>query len=473
MNIVDTLQSFSNTASMAALVSPELSDIIKAIETRDIEKVDCLLKQTPQPFSHDKLIYSFVDNFTPELADVFKNNGFIFKYLTHISKRVEVPETVWAWVQHNNQQHDDSIFNWAQRMWASEPLSNSTQRRSACNFLALCPKRDLTFLQKVTDVFHTNNPSLWNDQDWNFLRSFTEQQWLQRFKNEAGEDGILTTAMQGENSQTQLNQIAKVFETLPNCAKAFNQHYNTNATDYVDIVDLFSSPAGIKQSAAYKSLSIEQQKQFYDTLQETYGGNCGSDIYSLQYQKLLGMMPEDFFLRRFGNFESSEVANFITNVHPSFHNIFQLTHTLSPLHVFVQDCSVLLQLDPSLGAQLAECFHDGSILQKWFDDLEPSSFQAILNRFPEISHWKDNKGNTLAHWYTVHCALDEEIINVFIAHPHLLEANTSGFTVRDIVQKDVYNGAVNQSVLNLLEQKILNIHLSTVTTEKKGTKRKM
>lgn len=462
MNITEILQPFSgvNPLPFAA------DELHEAIKNNDCALVDHLLTTAKKHVFTSENIVHFITHYTEHLADVFEKHGFKYAELPDVASLVEIPSTVWERaMRRNHKTRNEAWFNSATKTFNGNS-HNSVQRWSALNLVqvhcAQHPKHIFQFLRNVGESFEKGFGG-WTARELNYLKTFSQEQWLKVLDSDMCDKSL-------KGKPEKLKNLNSIFQHLPECAAAFTQQYTHINTQYQEIVHSFSSPAGIQGSVAYNRLSEIGKEDFVSYLEEQYGDPGISNHMAPTYKHLLGMNEEDFFLRRFERFDYDSLSQEIMKTNPNFNSIFHNQCALSALHALFENPETILTLDPKLGPQLAECLNDGVVMDQWlFHGDTANTIGETFKRFPDIVQWKDNKGNNIAHWYSVNQVFDENLLAVFCKHPSLMEPNHAGHTFRSILQHDVDNGMTDGEVLIALDRHILNSHISpfAVGAEKK------
>lgn len=467
MNIVEILQPFNSLPAPTAL-STELRN---AMEQQDIFSVDRILTELKTYYSTEDDLQHLITHFTSELADVFEKHGFRYAELPNMAKIVDIPKQVWERAHTmNSEARNHSWFSQACKTWNMKDGSNEVQRWNSLNYIQLhcaqIPDHLFVFISNIIQSFEHSFVG-WSAREWDYLATISQQQWSEALSEGETRDEIL------RKQPDKLQNLHYIFAQLPAMAAALNEHYTDIHAQYQTIVQSFSSVKGLKGSVAYKNLSANKKKSFLEYLDETYGDDSCSDNITVGYKHLLNMTEEDFFLRRFERFDYENLYQELKKAHPGFEEIFFSQLALSPFHVLMENPDVALTLDQKFGPEMAECLNDARVLQQllYHDDIG-KNLAGLFERFPEIVHWKDTKGNTLAHWYAVYQICDDNMINVFCSYPALLESNHAGFTVRDILQQDIEEGLLDADVLVGLDHHILTSHVANIKS-KTSTQRKM
>lgn len=469
MDIKDLLQPF-HTSSLRVDLSGE---VWVAIQSNNIDTVVDFLKLRPGLISDPHFLQCFVENFTIELADALERNSLDYMNLLPIARKIEIAPEIWNRFLHHKSCANNDLLQWALDGWY--PSANSAYQTNVSRALPLCfemnSRDQKTFLQHVALLFprwgvsDRGEHSQWNAQQWNLLEKFSATQWMECFEHKLN-DVYMCDAMVSKHYPNALANLYEIFQRLPSCATAFQQHYNTVSVTLTDLKQWAASGEGLQGSPMYKKLPKVYQIDFFDDLEHIYVG--GNSNIGVEQQRLMGLTTIDLFLRRFVRFNNEDLADYITNTYSNFEMIFSNHCHLSALHALMEKPMNLLQLDQKYGDDLARCLDDG-VCFEYLCHADVTTLDQIFKRFPHIAQWTDDKGNTLAHWYVVHRIISEETIQLFCNHGLLSKPNTLGCVVRDIVVKDVEDKMIDPHILSVFDRHVLmsNINDCANTTAKR------
>lgn len=471
MNIHDLLQSFHQSSLKVDLPA----NVVSAIQSNNIDTVVGFLNSCPTLISNSSFLQCFAENFTPELRETLETQALDYMNLLPIAKKTVLPLPLWKALLHHKTCDPNSLFQWALDGWYTS--ATLEHQINASQVLPLCfetnPRHQKTFLQHVALLFprlgvsDTEEHSVWSAQQWNLLQEFSTAQWLECFEKKVN-FMYVCDAMLSKSYPNALANLYEIFQRLPSCATAFQQHYDTVSFTFNDLKQWAASGEGLQGSPMYKKLPKPYQIDFFYDLEQIYVG--GNSNIGVEQQRLMGLTPVDLFLRRFVRFDNEDLADYLANTYSNFEMIFSNNSHLSVLHALMEKPKNLLQLDPKYGEDLAKCLDDG-VCFEYLCDADVDTLDAILKRFPQIAQWTDSKGNTFAHWYVVQRIISEEMVKLFYNHDLLSKPNTLGFVVRDVVVKDVEDNMLDPHIISVFDRHILMSNIND--RENTIAKRKM
>lgn len=457
MNINDILHSFH----APCVQSPLLDDVLRAMSSNDIPSLKILLTSDPELIAQPDFLQSFVEHFTPELANTLEQHGLDYMNLLSIAQKTEIGSHIWSRFLCNKNCNTEGVFKWALDGWY--PSATPVYQTNASRALSMCfqknSNRQATFLQHVVLLFprleiSDRGDSVWNTTQWELLKGFSIEQWRACFSQQSNDVYVADTMMCSSSFNT-LSNLYEIFQRLPECMAGLQQHYD--AVDFT-LSDLkqWATGEGLKSSPMYKNLPNAYQQDFFHDLEEIYLD--GNSNIGVEHQRLMGLSAVDLFLRRFVRFENEDLAHFLTKTYPNFEMVFSHQSHLSVLHALSEEPKNLLKLDKTYGDDLAKCLDD-SVFFEQLCEADIDLLDQIFTRFPQIVQWTDDKGNSWAHWYVVNRILDEKSAKLFHDHNLLSKPNHLGFVVRDIVVKDVEEYALDPHILSVLDRYVLMSHV--------------
>ena len=472
MNIQNVLNSIKLSSKTPQSV--DVQSLISAIETGDYNSVQQFITSNPQKhFLRPSVLRCLFNHFTPELGQLFLSEPFFQMVVNTVENEVDVPEIFWKWaVQQNNHVLD----NWVQTVWTSDHPIDSFVRKNARVYLAArldhSPDKISDFIDRIQQFVQRSCVLQWNQNDRNIIRTRTSAQWQQRFA-----DSLSINSMIRFEKDPQLTYIQRSLSQLPELEQAVDEYYRIVQQKYKAAVAHFSSPLGLRKSPGLSALSKTLQKEFLHDLSFDYN-NDDSPILVSKYKHLLGYSDEELFLLRFGEM-SGEILSTIDKKTSSAYNMYRnFGHKtyLSPLHaLLINSPQIVATMDKTMGPAIAQCFNDGAVLHSVFENIDTKIFNKILKKFPEVAQWRDAKGNSLGHWFAIYRLIEDECLDVLVKHPILLQKNSLGYGVKDIMRWDIDRGASdNEDCIAALEKiELISVLKADGCEGKILTKRKM
>lgn len=449
MNTRDVIASCKLKKAPTKVVG-DIEPLLVAMSTSDLPQVASYIKNnTTRSLKNQRIANAFFENFTPELGKLFLTELSLVVIEKSIDTGTDIPPSFWTWLaQQKSPDLIKDVFAWSLYAMVSQEKSEFEQNHAHQFRHAHIQHAREAKTQLISALIPRLNETCvfqWSSEDWGILKMLTEKQFASHFINYCNPGRMM--AMETPQG---LLALQTSFDNLPAFESAFNKFFTRNRTDYDHVCLQLTSPEGFQHSAGFLSLPATVQKEFLADLQMDFEGNEEDDeeccVLVGRYKHILNYTSDELFLKRFNDANENLIKKMHIGNEYAMSNLFDKKFALSSLHaVAEQSPHILLKLDKKMGEEIAHCLNDGMVLMEFFDNISSNTFGKILHRFPNLVHWRDEKGNSLGHWSAVFKAIEDDWFDVIVAHPSLLEHNHIGQSIRDIMQHDIDGGLLSNT----------------------------
>lgn len=431
--------------------------LFDAVERQDLVAIEKELNNASFDIQASAEVFNhFLHHFSSKSMDLLFYCNMNYSYFEFQSRGTVLPPVFWTWFfDPSYQRHFGDALEAARSTLSSKTLdTTSTEYLSCLNMLEayLRIHPDASFLLKESDLTRSfNQPCVeqWDQRMWGILNHCTVEQWSQFLDIQTPH-----SLLQQQNQNLKYLQVT--LQQLVNFQTAIDNHYENNRHNHQMFLDAYYSPEGLQCSKGFQQLSDTRQQQLLKEFQRRYVDGRDRELISI-YQHVLGFTPEELFLARFGSLYIN--ADDLPWPHTS-------DKALHPMQDLLSTFYGVLAVGPESSDCIVEHLDNSLVLENVFEDITPSDFLNILQIHPQLAHWKDSKGNSLAHWCAVNVRLTTQWVEAFIQHPSLLEANNVGHTVRGILMEDWNAGDLADGALEMLDHYLLTQEIEVGHTQR-------
>lgn len=459
MGILDLLQHTTTPTSLYNLPDGFYEGLMDALAANNQQAVGDYLKQIPREEHHDpKLVGWFLAHFSPQTMGILFNEVIgVGEFFEILNANEVVSEAVWRWLIDERQLSVDFFVDQAIQKLTDSNLADQ-QQQSLVHFLTATHSGPIYIADVIAPKLAGSCVDHWAECVWSYLRTFPHESWKQSLENLDMHHFLQT------NRYSPYTNLTKSLQNIPNFQNSFDQHFENLHQQYLEFVKTFSSAKGLKHSPGFKKLPRALQNRLDYEKTRLYDPEDG--VLIGKYKDILGYTNDELFLKNFGfedlDFEyeaededEAPALKFLSRLRP-----------IHPLHIILQKFEGFLQFDSNATGLIAQHLNHPLILQNVFDYMRPSHLSDILQQHPQLAQWKDDKGNSLGHWCAANTPFNQEWAQIMIEYPALLEPNEKGFTLREIVRRDIELENVEEEDLAALDHILISQAVSDLSAPK-------
>lgn len=455
MGILDLLQHTTTPTSLHNLPDGFYEGLMDALVANNPQAVGDYLKQIPRGEHHDpQLVGWFLTHFSPQTMGMLFNEIIgVREFFAILNANQVVSEAVWRWLIDERELSVNFFVDQATQKLTDSNLADQ-QQQSLVHFLTATHSEPSEIADVIAPKLAGSCVDHWAECVWSYLRTFSHEIWKQSLENLDMHHFLQT------NRYFPYANLTKSLQNIPNFQDSFDQHFENLHQQYLEFVKMFSSPKGFKYSSGFKSLPRALQKRLDYESTRLYDPEDG--VLIGKYKDILGYTDDELFLKNFGfeeldfEYEDEDPAlKFLSRLQP-----------IHPLHIILQRFEGFLQFDSNATDLIARHLDHPLILQNVFDYMNPSDLSHVLQQHPQLEQWRDEKGNSLGHWCAANTPFNQEWAQIMIKYPALLEPNEKGFTLREIVRRDIELENVEEEDLAALDHILISQAVSDLSASK-------